>query len=344
MSIRARVRTVVALALGILIVGASLVPVEGWNPHGHKVVAYLAFQHLTPAAKARVFTLLKINPLFKTWIAGLPSGSTTERLNRRAFIEAAHWPDFIKSAPNYVDDGPDGGNTPPNSPSASQNIGYPDHNRHKYWHFIDTSFSDDGSPTQPVPAVNALSEIALLGDALASPTIPDPIKSYDLVWLIHLVGDVHQPLHAAERYRHNTPTGDNGGNTVKLRCASGVQCADNLHAFWDGMLGSSPDFAQITAQGNALNERPVPPGADISDPKIWIQESFDLAQSHVYKTVNGAALGDPRADIDAAYVTRARSDADVRAILAGRRLAALINAALGTVTLVGWRAESARRP
>src|SRR5262245_2483473 len=139
MTIGSRIRTGTASATAVFVVVMTGAPLDGWNPHGHKVVAYIAFQHLSPAANTRVFTLLKINPLFKTWIAGLPPGSTTDRLNRRAFVEAAHWPDFIKSAPNYVDDGPDGGNTPPSSPSASQNIGYPDHNRHKYWHFIDTS-------------------------------------------------------------------------------------------------------------------------------------------------------------------------------------------------------------
>src|SRR5262249_54272982 len=158
---------------------------------------YVAFQHLTTPAKAKVFTLLKLNPQYKSWIAGLPPSASTERLNRRAFIEAAHWPDFIKSVPSYHDDGPDGGNTPPNSPSASQNIGYPDLNRHNYGHFVDNPSSDDGSQPQPFPAVNALSEIVLLSAALASPATSDPIKSYDLVWLIHLVGDVHQPLHAA---------------------------------------------------------------------------------------------------------------------------------------------------
>jgi len=323
-----RVRTIAAVAIGAFaVVRAGMVDVAGWNPHGHKVVAYVAYQHLSPTAKARAFTLLKLNPLYKAWISGLPPGSNTERLTRRAFIEAAHWPDFIKSAPNYVDDGSDGGNTPPNSPSASQNIGYPDHNRHKYWHFIDTSFSDDGTPTHPAPSVNALSEIALLSEALASPAIDDPIKSYDLVWLIHLVGDVHQPLHAAERFRQNDTNGDNGGNSVKLRCAQGVVCADNLHAYWDGLLGSSLDFAQITAQGNSLNGRPVPPGVDILDPKIWVEESYDLARSDAYKNTTGAALGDPRADVDAAYAKRARADAEVRVILAGRRLAALLNAA-----------------
>jgi len=140
---------------------------------------------------------------------------------------------------------------------------------------------------------------------------------------------VHQPLHAAERYRHNNPGGDNGGNGVKLRCAQGVSCADNLHAFWDGLLGSSLDFGQITTQGNSLNGKPAPPGADNLDPKVWVQESFDLARSDAYKAVGGAALDEPIADIDAAYTARAKADAEPRAILAARRLAGLINAALG---------------
>jgi hypothetical protein len=59
------------------------------------------------------------------------------------FVQAANWPDFTGLASDYHD-GTDGGNTRRISPSASQNIGYADHNRHSYWHFVDTLFSDDG--------------------------------------------------------------------------------------------------------------------------------------------------------------------------------------------------------
>ncbi len=176
---------------------------------------------------------------------------------------------------------------------------------------------------------NALTEIALLRDALASASTTDNIKSYDLVWLIHLVGDVHQPLHAVARFRHNNTDGDDGGNDVKLQCSSGVFCASNLHAEWDGVLGNTHDFEVITAKGTTLDARPVPPGADIADPKAWTDESLALARADVYKDPGGAALGDP---------SRQRSDPPTsltqgplrrrRIILAGRRLAALLNAAL----------------
>jgi len=42
------------------------------------------------------------------------------------------------------------------------------------------------------------------------------LKSYDLTWLIHLVGDVHQPLHCVARITKGDPEGDKGGNDVKL--------------------------------------------------------------------------------------------------------------------------------
>jgi hypothetical protein len=46
----------------------------------------------------------------------------------------------------------------------------------------------------------------------------DDVKSYDLAWLEHLVGDVHQPPHAVSRFTHEAPAGDRGGNSVHL-CA-----------------------------------------------------------------------------------------------------------------------------
>jgi hypothetical protein len=143
------------------------------------------------------------------------------------------------------------------------------------------------------------------------------------------VGDVHQPLHASARFTKDNTDGDSGGNEVKLRCARGLTCASNLHAMWDGALGSSPNLSTITAEGNALNARPFDSDPDVANPKAWIQRSTNLARTNVYKSVAGDALGNPVADIDKAYSARARTIAESQAILAARRLAALINDALG---------------
>jgi len=134
-----------------------------------------------------------------------------------------------------VTDGPNNGNTPPSDPSASQNIGYADFNRHKYWHFKNVPFSDDETATKEPPSVNAQSEIELMRTALGASGTSDDIKSYDLVWLVHLVGDVHQPRHAVARFSKPLPNGDAGGDLLKLEsrcwcssaCDNGVRTALN---------------------------------------------------------------------------------------------------------------------
>jgi hypothetical protein len=57
---------------------------------------------------------------------------------------------------------------------------------HKYWHFVDKPYSA-GAPEQPPKTPNALTEIEKLSAALATDE-SDGIKSYDVVWLEHLVG------------------------------------------------------------------------------------------------------------------------------------------------------------
>jgi hypothetical protein len=144
------------------------------------------------------------------------------------------------------------------------------------------------------------------------------------------VGDVHQPLHATARFRHNDADGDNGGNDVHLQCPLTLGCASNLHSEWDGLLGNTHDLAQVTTLGLDLDGQPVPPGADVTDPDAWTTESFDIAKTDVYLDRNGHTLGDPDATLDAAYVSNAEAVAKARVILAAHRLAALINAALGS--------------
>ncbi|WP_375779209.1 S1/P1 nuclease [Bradyrhizobium sp. ma5] len=55
----------------------------------------------------------------------------------------------------------------------------------------------------------------------ASSSASDDVRSYDLVWILHLVGDAHKPLHAAARYTLQIPHGDAGGNAESVMSASG---------------------------------------------------------------------------------------------------------------------------
>ncbi|MHC2585348.1 MULTISPECIES: S1/P1 nuclease [Bradyrhizobium] len=192
---------------------------SAWNLRGHMMVAAIGWDHLTPKSKARVSQLLRLNPDHADWVDGFSS----REKSKAAFARAAGWADDIKRDSRFTNDG-----ETPSGPDASRNIGYADKLTHRYWHYKDIPFSPDGTPTKPSPEPNAETQIIAFRDTLASESASDDVKSYDLVWLLHLVGDVHQPLHATSRFTQDLPDGDRGGNSVKL-CES--PCRNELHAF-----------------------------------------------------------------------------------------------------------------
>jgi hypothetical protein len=311
-----KLRSCIAAAAALAVCTSTA---TAWWDGGHETVAYIAYKELTPATRARVDSLLKRNPMYDTWTMGI----ATDQQRLVAFVQAATWADCIKSSscmPGYTSDG---GNVPPGNTTDAQNIGYDDHLMHQYWHFIDEPYSA-GAPGQPPKEPNALTEIKLLADAIGTDE-SDDIKSYDVVWLEHLVGDIHQPLHAASRFTKNHPDGDAGGNLVVF-CAK--PCRDELHAYWDGLLGGGPTIAQITATGDQLLKRKKPAQAAEADPAKWVHESFELATSSVYVTPisddndPGKTIS-PR--LDAQYAAAATRLAKSQVLLAGYRLAHLLN-------------------
>jgi len=186
------------LSAAAILVGCTLIssPSFGWNDFGHMEVAAFAWSKLDPTIQNRATALIKLNPMYQDWIKDVPASDR----DQVAFVRAATWPDPIKRSHDYHSDGPNGGDRPPPEPQASQNIGYADHFMHKYWHFVDIPFSPDGTALEQPPSPNAQTQIAALRKALSDPMSSDDLKSYDLVWLLHLIGDVHQPLHATSRF------------------------------------------------------------------------------------------------------------------------------------------------
>jgi hypothetical protein len=236
------------------------------------------------------------------------------------FMISATWPDQIKSEPGYADDGTNEGNRPDGA-SSSQNIGYSDKLRHKYWHFVDIPFTQEGSVLPAIPTPDAETQIDAFRAVIASGQ-PDELKSYDLVWLLHLIGDVHQPLHCATRVSRTDPSGDNGGNNVAL-CPK--PCRDELHAFWDDLpgTGSSPSDAVPYGKKLALANSML---AANTNTAVWVKESFEDAQKDVY--IAPIDAGDGPFTLTSAYKANAQKVAEERVALAGARLANVLNAEL----------------
>jgi hypothetical protein len=116
--------------------------------------------------------------------------------------------------------------------------------------------------------VNALTQIALFTKALKTSS-DDSIRSYDLTWLIHLVGDVHQPLHATTRFDKQTPNGDAGGNLVHICSAAQMEKDPGkgrtvLHSFWDGLPVQTRGRKVLKpSPGNSTSRMPTLPRTPI---------------------------------------------------------------------------------
>jgi hypothetical protein len=253
-----------------------VVPAHAWGPLGHSVVAELAQQHLSPAAEAEVARLL-----------------APEHTGSLAAI--ANWPDQIQNDP------------------AMQNLWQQTRSGH-YVNF------HGGSSCAYVPprdcrdgrcVVAALQHyVAVLGDRGAT----DDVRRQALKFVVHFVGDIHQPLHAGYR-------DDKGGNTYQVQFAGK---GSNLHRVWDsGLLSrrglAAPAYAQmLAARGPVALPRPTAP---VPNPYAqWAEESCRItAQPGFYP---------PGHRIGQTYVNAELPVAELRLREAGRRLAAVLNTAL----------------
>jgi S1/P1 Nuclease len=310
-------RNLTLLSLSMFFIG-SCAPAFAWYDFGHEAVATIAWNKLNPQTKERVKTLLAKNPYYSRWVAAVPAGTSDAEKDLLIFAQSATWPDAIKHDSAYTADGAEKGNKP-DGPQCAENIGYSDKRLHKYWHYDDEPFSPDHTPLPPHATPNAQTQIEAFRKVLASDSTDD-LKSYDLVWLIHLVGDVHQPLHCVTRVIHDDPNGDKGGNDCKL-----TGKPDNLHSEWDGIVGDDRTLQPAVDFGKNLPDAPKGQ-AKKKDEKVWIAESFKLARKKVYAKPIGKTNGP--FELTDEYKQQARKIGEERVELAGARLANLLNTEL----------------
>ena len=136
--------------------------------------------------------------------------------------------------------------------------------------------------------MNAVQALNKNLDQLNDPATPNPQKAVALCWVLHLAGDLHQPLHGAAlfstaRFRQ-LPAGDRGGNEIHVHEKEGLLASfktPNLHALWDCALGIDETYAGIMSVADSLKTE-KPDGLTNLDPAAWTQESNDVAKKVVY--------------------------------------------------------------
>jgi len=265
-----------------------------WGYEGHEIVAAIAQGYLTPQVRARVDRML---------------AADRDTLTAHDMLDEATWADSYRRS----------------------------HRETSAWHFVDIEldhpdlkaacfgFPASGPVASQGPArdciVDKLSEFSR---ELASPATPAAERLLALKFVLHFVGDIHQPLHDADNH-------DKGANCVLV--SLGGSRTVNLHAYWDTVtvrsLGDDPrDVARMLA-------RRITPGQKAAwekgDPESWALEGFDIAKTKVYTVGSGPGCApDPSPiSLPPGYEATAREVASIQLEKAGVRLAAVLNRALG---------------
>ena len=295
-------------SLVLLLLTAISLP--AWNRDGHKIVAWIAYQHLSPEVKAQVDSILQNHPDYPTWTKDLPP---TADLGLEAFLHSSYWPDQIKSDPRLWDDLVRNGHATPLLP------GFPDMKTHKNWHYTDVPYLASGQTGIVPDPINIVGRLAALRT--------EPLSAYNLAWLVHLVGDVHQPLHCVSRFtghHRNEPAGidrgDLGGNLFQID-----DPAKNLHSLWDGALGTTESRTEFVATAASLSA--TADSVVLLDTNSWVEESVGLAKNLVYK-IGDDTENSIRPKVTAEYRSALQKASRERIALAGYRLAAILNARL----------------
>lgn len=268
-------------------------PAHAYWEFGHETVARIAMANVTPRTRAAVKRLLA-----KTSELGTPECPATT-------IEGAStWADCIK---------------PLKGTDGTSRFGY------AYgWHFQDVNICRPFTLEEACKDGNCVSaqierDVAILKDKHA----PEKDRVQALVFLIHFVGDLHQPLHAGEK-------DDKGGNDVAAAYGIYAPRRFNLHSIWDGTLAE-----RAITSGPSLVRR-YPPAVraalaagDVTD---WSRESWQVAHDVVYRSALG---GDPcapspaKVTLSEATIEKLVPVARLEVERGGLRLAKLLDRALG---------------
>lgn len=187
------------------------------------------------------------------------------------------------------------------------------------FHYIDIPFSSDGSALPSVETTNAAWGINNAISVLSTKKTKATDKRLALLILIHLVGDIHQPLHAVTRVTNQLPQGDLGGNLFPL---GANMVGNNLHKYWDngaGFFMGHSRLEQIKSKALLLQKKwSCSIVKTQKNPEQWAKASHQLAVNHVYQI-------NPKEIPNKQYQLNAQNVIQKQTVMAGCRLALLLN-------------------
>lgn len=285
------IRPLAALAL------VAAQPALAWGDYAHRLTGSIALAQVTPAARAEIRRLLRAE-----------AGLNTPECRLHSIEDASVWPDCVRA--RYRD-------------------------RFAFsapWHYQNISVCAPFDITAKCPNGDCVTaQIPRQQAILADGSRPAAERLQAFAFLVHFVGDMHQPLHLGDK-------ADLGGNQV--RAAYGYKAPDrmNLHWIWDGDLAeralTEPPAITPRSAGRAARQ----PGDTASRVALWAREAWEISRTIAYPELQDypdscTIPGDqrrapPRAVVTPAYISKATPPLRDQVAKAGSRIAMLLNEAL----------------
>ena len=313
-----------AMVFGV-VMAASAAPVLAWDDVGHKATAFIAWQRMNPGAREAVIKILRTaaedSHLSALYMTNGPEPEQTRKLEY--FMLVATWADIVRDR-------------------AFENRYRKYHKSN--WHYDDTFWKQVNGKAEILTgfeeggvAVAKLTEFdKVIRDASAS----DKEKALAIAWIMHLTGDIHQPLHTSARVTETEPKGDQGGNLFLLTPqGTPRETQTNIHWFWDSIIGRNTplkgetcerDYVVSVAQ-RIMKRHPFASfgsAMKIGQYQDWQQESFKYNETDVFSPdLVRFQMPSER------YKRNAFRVSERQLALAGYRLGETLNRAFGTAVV-----------
>lgn len=276
-----------------------------WSRPGHMVTAAIAYEELRtqdPKVLEHIIALAERHPDRGAFEVAVGRAQGEER-GRRIFLELARWADDTRGS---IYD-------------------------HPTWHYssrplINTASPPPSSP-EDVPPGSAIEALALNFSVASDGRAPQSERAIAVCWLMHLVGDVHQPMHSISQFSERHPTGDRGGNFRYIRDPQTNE-AVTLHWFWDDVASREDAPDEVTQHAEEFVRRlpraqfkELKPFKGASDFATWVDESYQLAVTVAYgPDLQASDTGDQAPKPSQRYLDLSREVAQKRLTLASYRM------------------------
>lgn len=255
---------------------------NAWWSTGHRIIANITYDRLPEKDRAEVVRVLRQHPRFdEDFLASMPMDirkGDVALQDRWIFLHASVWPDQIRRKKpwdhptwHYV-----------NQPYFLTDLDRKALQNNLDWNVSpklpDVAYNDDPQD------LNVIQALKLIQNRLRDKSISNARKAVYYCWLLHLVGDIHQPMHSTSlvsRGRFNSSGGDRGGNLIRTKQRK------NLHALWDSLPGDDTTLNDVRGKAKSIiDNKEINESADKAKNSLevttWVAESHDLAKKHVY--------------------------------------------------------------